>query len=211
MKKIVIAVLILLAAALAVFYYMKPAPALPKAVYINTDNQPTLGNKDATVKIVAFEDLKCGNCMRFTTQVFPKIKKAFIDTGIANYTVINIAFIPGSMPAANAARCLYQQKNQLFFDFIEYIYQHQPPESENWATIPFLMNAAKQLNGVNPSQFEQCLAKSPNEQVILNNLQQASALMNGVVATPTVYVNGRIVKPLSFDRIQTLVKAAQKD
>ena len=83
----------------------KPAPAMQ----IDTTDQPTRGNPNAKVHIVVFEDLKCIACKNFNNTILPQIKKQYIDTGIAKYTVINLAFIPGSMPAANAARCIYTQ------------------------------------------------------------------------------------------------------
>ena len=76
----------------------KPTMALPSAVTIDTSNQPTEGNPQAKLTIVAFEDLKCSNCMRYNQTIFPNIENNYIKTGKANYTIINLAFIPGPMP-----------------------------------------------------------------------------------------------------------------
>jgi len=84
--------LIFLAGVISIIFYSlnrQQAP-LPKPVLINTINQPTVGNSKAKLHIVVFEDLKCVNCMRFNTLLYPKIKKKYIDNGKAKYTVITI-------------------------------------------------------------------------------------------------------------------------
>jgi len=202
-------VCLLIAAAIA-FYFLKPyliKTQLPKPIIINTQNQPTLGNPKAKIHLVVFEDLKCINCARFDVDIFPYIKKHFIDTHIAKYTMMNVAFIEGSMPAANAARCVYTQNNALFFDYVNYIFHHQPAENENWATVPELLNFANQVKGINTDQLAQCIVKSPYDAVISANLAQANQLMNGRVATPTLYVNGILVSPLTKSRIDKIIEA----
>lgn len=206
-------VIIIIIAIIAIFFATKnrPEPKLPKAVKIDTSNQPTIGNPNAKIKIVAFEDLKCVNCKRYNNTLFPKIKKRYIETSKASYTMINLAFIPGSLPAANAARCLYAQNKKFFFPFVEYVYEHQPPEEQNWATIPTLLQFATQIKGVNKNQLANCLINGKYESVINNNFKIAKKVMGDNVATPSVYVNGRLVMPLNMNRIKTLVKAAKND
>src|SRR3990167_10099812 len=142
------------------FFIVKPIlykSDLPKPVTINTINQPMIGNPKAKIHFVVFEDLKCSNCARFNNTVFPYLKKKYIETSQANYTMINLAFIPGSMPAANAARCIYMQNNALFFDYIDAIYKNQPPEDSDWATVPKLMIIASRIKAIQSDQLAQCL------------------------------------------------------
>jgi len=211
-KKIMIAVVIILVIAIAAWWWFKPGQSLPPQVNINLSDQPTLGNAQAKVSIVAFEDLKCGNCKRFNTALLPSIKAKYITPGLARYTVINLAFIPGSMPAANAARCLYMQNKDFFFPFIDYVYEHQPDETIDWATIPTLMTFASHIPGVDQDKLSQCIFDSRYTDFIKNNLTIAQQAMTGdSVSTPTVYVNGRVVVPLTMERFDEVYKAAQKD
>ena len=211
-KVLMLSVIALIVIAIVGYYFIEPKillSTLPKPVVIDTTNQPTLGNPNARIHIVAFEDLKCSNCARFNVEIMPQIKKDFIDTNIAKYTVINLAFIPGSMPAANAAHCVYMQNNNLFFDYTDYIFHHQPPENQDWATVPFLMNIATHIKGIDANQLSQCLVKSPYDGFILNNLSIAQKVMNGQVATPTVYVNGILVTPFSKSQLIKIIKAVE--
>ncbi len=202
---IVLAVIVIAGAA----YFFRPTPQLPKPVQIDTQNQPTLGNSNAKVHIVAFEDLKCHNCARFNTLLLPKIKKKYIETGIAKYTVINLAFIDGSMPAANAARCLYAQNPKLFFPYVKKIYFNQPPETQNWATIPNLIKFSAGIKGVNQAAFMKCLLNSPYVGVINHNLMIAEKAMGDTIATPTIYINGVIVRPLTMKHFEAIMQAVR--
>lgn len=183
----------------------RPKIILPAAVAIDTTNQPVLGNPNAKIHIVAFEDLKCANCMRYNETLFPSINTNYIKTGKANYTMINLAFIQGSLPAANAARCIYTQNHSAFFDYVNYIYAHQPPEDQDWATIPNLMLFATHLSGINADTLAHCLVTMPYVQLFMDNLTLATKVMGNNVSTPAVYINGIKVDPLTWAHAQQII------
>lgn len=203
----VIIVLLLLGAAL--IFLPKSMAKQGPALQIDTTGQPTRGNPNAKVHIVVFEDLKCVACKNFNNTVLPEIKKQYIDMGVAQYTVINLAFIPGSMPAANAARCIYAQNPGLFFTFIDNVYQNQPPENQDWATIPKLMQFASMIPGLDQDKLSHCIYDSPYTDFIQNNLKQAAKLQGPSVATPALYVNGRLIDPPTVSNVQKAIKAVK--
>ena len=177
-------------------------------VKITTQNQPTLGKKDAAVKIVAFEDLKCMMCKLFNLNLYPEIKKQYIDTGKANYSVINLAFIPGSMTAAVTARCLYEQKPQYFFQFVKYLYQHQGPENEDWTTVSNMLNDASKISGVDSIRLGVCVSTGKYTDLIKNNLKYAAKVMGYPIKTPSIYINGILVEPLTIERFKEVYDMA---
>ncbi len=208
-KSLVIITVVLAIIVSAVAVALTSTDNIPKALTINTTGQPTMGKTDAPVHLVVFEDLKCPNCADYSNTLFPKIKKKYIDTGIANYTFITLAFIQGSAPAANAALCLHKQNPQFFFPFIEYLYQHQPAEDQDWATPPFLLSVARKVTPhANMDQLSNCILTNQYNSTLYTNLQLAASLMNPV-ATPAIFVNGRMVDPLSEARLETLINYAR--
>ena len=42
-----------------------------------------VGSKDAKITIIAFESLTCSHCANFHKDVFPQLKKDYLDTGLA--------------------------------------------------------------------------------------------------------------------------------
>jgi len=43
----------------------------------------TVGNIDAKITIIAFESLTCSHCANFHKDVYPQLKKEYLDTGLA--------------------------------------------------------------------------------------------------------------------------------
>ena len=43
----------------------------------------TVGNKNAKIIIIAYESLTCSHCANFHKDVYPLLKKEYIDTGLA--------------------------------------------------------------------------------------------------------------------------------
>ena len=209
-RNLMIVVILIAIAAVIVAVILKHKKTLqiplPAAVSINTTGQPTLGNPKAKLHIVAFEDLKCSHCMIYNTVTLPKIYAHYIKTGKAKYTPITLAFLPGSIPAANAARCIYKQNHHAFFDYVKYIYAHQPPEDENWATTSKLMLFATHIKGVNLDKLGDCLVQKPYTQTFTDNLSIAKKVMPTGVSTPSVYVNGVSVMPPTWAQFQKIVK-----
>lgn len=206
--KILMIAIILIVIAGVIFLILSPTSpkiVLPTAVSIDTSNQPVSGNPNAKIHIVAFEDLKCANCMRYNKTIFPNIDTNYIKTGKANYTMVNLAFIQGSLPAANAARCVYAQNHDAFFDYVNYIYAHQPPEDQDWATIPNLMLFATHTPGINSDALAHCLVAMPYVQFFMDNLSLATKVMGSNVSTPAIYINGIKVDPLTWAHVQQII------
>ncbi len=191
--------------------YLVLAPAkwqeTEQSIVIDTTNQPTLGKESAKAHIVAFEDLKCVNCAIFNNTLFQQIKKRYIDTGLAKYTLFNVAFIKGSLPAANAAHCLYEQKPAYFFNFVDYIYRIQPPEDQHWATTARLLQfARKSVPQADLKRLSQCIIQGKYNRFIKENLKYTNQLMKNHVSTPTIYINGRQLKVFDLDTIEQLMQ-----
>lgn len=178
---------------------------LPKAVNIDGSNQPSIGNAKSPIQAVIFEDLKCIGCKQYNLTLYPKIKKKYIDTGKIHYTVMTLAFLPGSMNAAITARCLYQQSNQHFFDFVAYNYQHQGAENGNWTNTANMLQFASMIKGVDINKLSACLMNNNFEKIINANQKQAERVMeNHTILTPSLYVNGILVRPLTLKNFSAI-------
>ena len=45
-----------------------------------------VGSKDAKITIIAYESLTCSHCANFHKDVYPELKKNYLDTGCLLYT-----------------------------------------------------------------------------------------------------------------------------
>lgn len=66
----------------------------------NLDDDPVLGNPNAPVTLVEFSDYECPFCQRHFKQVYPSIKKDYIDTGKVKLVFRDYVAVPGHNPAA---------------------------------------------------------------------------------------------------------------
>ena len=81
----------------------------------------TVGNKDAKITIIAFESLTCSHCANFHKNVFPELKKEFLDTGIAK---IEFRHFPLDIAAFNASK-VSQCKNDGDSEILNSLYINQ--------------------------------------------------------------------------------------
>ncbi|OGO90720.1 MAG: dihydromonapterin reductase [Coxiella sp. RIFCSPHIGHO2_12_FULL_42_15] len=208
---VIITLIVIIVLAIGAYFIFRPQSPVKPAVTIDTTNQPTMGNPQAAISIVSFEDLKCENCRRFNITLFPQIKQKYIDTGKAKYTLINVAFIPGSLPAANAAHCLYIQNKNYFFPFVEYLFENQPPENQDWATVPTLIQFAKvSVPKANLIDLSNCIIEARYANFINNNLKMAANVMGGEVATPALYINGHKLETFTLDAVDQMINTLSK-
>lgn len=186
-------------------------PTLPPSIPINTNGQPTIGFAKARVHVLVFEEPKCTNCKHFTEQIFPVIKKDFIDTHKITYTVIPVSFLTGSMPAATALLCVYYQNprfpnDELFFKYLDYMYEHEGGEDTDWAKEETLIQFAKETSpAIEIPKLKECIEKEAYRVQIERNTANATQVMGGEVLTPTVYVNGIKVEQLTEENLRNLI------
>ena len=70
-----------------------------------------IGAEDAKYAIVEFMDYQCPYCVRYAKQVFPELRKRYIDSGKFQYIVRDypLRFHAQAKPAAVAAECALRQ------------------------------------------------------------------------------------------------------
>ena len=155
------------------------------------------GNVDAKVSIIVYESLTCGHCADFHKEIYPKLKKDFIDNGLLK---IEFRSFPLDLAALNASKIAHC-KNDGNPDLLHYLYENQ----KKWVkgeTIEVINKHLKNLilkndKGLN---FETCLADKNIENHVLNDRIGGVKQFN-IEATPTLIINGK-----KFDNPQNYKK-----
>jgi len=97
----------------------EPPPQVPVVV---PEGRPVRGDPDAPVKIVEFFDFYCSFCARYLWEVFPRLERDYIQTGLVRYEVRNfIVHGSKSLLAAVAAECAQEQGK--FWPFHEKLFE----------------------------------------------------------------------------------------
>lgn len=162
------------------------------------DQQPVFGNEEAPVKIVEFGDYKCPSCKKFGEEIYPQLKKDYLDNDKAGFYFINNQFLgEDSVTAGIAGEAVYAQDPDAFWKFHEAVYAKQGPQSQAWATKEFLVKLAKkEVPGIDHKKLEQAIDKETYRDQVEQD--QAIAHQSGVQSVPALYINGKPV-PNSFD------------
>ena len=73
----------------------------------------TVGNKDAKIVIIAYESLTCSHCANFHKDVYPQLKKEYIDTGLAKIEFRNFPLDIAALNASKIAQCNQDQSLEI--------------------------------------------------------------------------------------------------
>ena len=164
----------------------------------------TVGNKDAKITIIAFESLTCSHCANFHKNVFPELKKEFLDTGIAK---IEFRHFPLDIAAFNASK-VAQCKNDGNSDILESLYANQ----QKWVKGNSIQEANKNLQKFLKNEgfsidFDSCVNNKEIEDFVLNDRIDGTKNFK-VSSTPTIIINNKkFEKALTY---KNLKKALEK-
>lgn len=192
------------------FFWNNLAPQ--PGMHLSAQNQPTLGNLDAAVQVVAFEDPKSFASKNYHTTVFPQIKKNYIDPNKIEYVTILISSVPHSISVSEALLCVFYQNesnasSRLFHQYLNTIYENQPKETLDWASTEILEKFAKQADSsINFDKMKSCLERRVYYTQVMRNTEYASRIMDGNLKTPGIYVNGIKAPSNTYEDISVLIE-----
>jgi len=167
-------------------------------------NRIISGNQNAKIIILAYESLTCSHCADFHKNVYPQLKKDYIDTGLAK---IEFRHFPLDAAAFNASKII-QCKHDQGMEILESLYLNQQTwikgntiEQVNNNLQKFIEKEGFQVN------FEKCINNKKIEEFVLND--RIEGVKNFKVnATPTIIINDKkFEKSLNYKNLkETLEK-----
>jgi protein-disulfide isomerase len=141
------------------------------------------GKADAPVVIVEYASMTCGHCAAFHNDVYPTLKKDFIDTGKVKFMLREFPLDERAAAAFMLARSLGDKRDAA----VDFLFAQQ----KNWAftETPFesLANMVKQI-GIGQEKFEETLKDEKLQKAVYAVAEQGQKF--GVNATPTFFING---------------------
>ena len=159
----------------------------------------TVGNKDAKITIIAFESLTCSHCANFHKDVYPQLKKDFIDTGLVK---IEFRHFPLDIAAFNAAK-VAQCKNDQGLEILESLYLNQQEWVKGSKIEDINNNLKKYLGNAGfKIDFEKCINNKQIEDFVLNDRIEGTKNFK-VNATPTIIINNKkFEKSLNYKNLK---------
>ena len=163
------------------------------------ENRIIAGNKDAKITIIAYESLTCSHCADFHKNVYPQLKKDYIDTGLVK---IEFRHFPLDVAAFNASK-ISQCKSNESLKILNSLYSNQQAwvrgknvEEINDNLKTFIKNQGFDLD------FEKCINDKKIEDYVLNDRIEGTKKFK-VNATPTIIINNKkFEKPLNYKNLK---------
>ena len=162
------------------------------------------GSVDAKIELIIYESLTCGHCASFHKNVYPELKKNFIDKGLIKIEFRSFPFDIAGLNAAKIAHCRNNSKS----DILHLLFKNQ----KNWAKG----NTVEEVNGnlINflkdnkiSLDFNKCINNKLVEDHLLKDRIEAIKKFD-INATPTLIINGKkFDKSINYKNIK---KALEK-
>jgi protein-disulfide isomerase len=177
------------------------APALPAAAEVTPDGQATppidlrgighdVGVPSAPVTVVEFADFGCPYCAEFARDVWPTVRKEYVETGKVRwkYVPFVMGMFPNGAEATRAAECAGAQGEPAFWAMYDRLFQRQPEWKMIRSPGGLFARYATDLH-LDARAFGSCYAADARRGRVTAANDASSKL--GVRVTPTFFVNGQ--------------------
>ena len=162
-------------------------------------NRIISGKENAKITIIAYESLTCSHCASFHEDVYPQLKKDYLDTGLAK---IEFRHFPLDMAALNASKIVQCNQGQSL-EILNSLYSNQ----QAWVKGNTIEDINKNLKkfieqeGFNIN-FEKCINDKEIEDFVLND--RIEGVKNFKInATPTIIINNKkFEKSLNYKNLK---------
>jgi len=174
-------------------------------ISIASSEEITLGSEQAPVTLIEYGSLTCDNCVRFHRNVFPRIRKHYINSGKVRFVYRHFPTSDAAVHGAIASQCAgeksYEMLDKLFSTVADWY------QADNKDSI-FSQHASSL--GLNSEIYLSCI-NDPKHLDEITNQQHAARKEFDVTGTPTFLINGKIVGgKRSFVEIKALISEALK-
>ena len=147
----------------------------------------TSGKGSAKITIIAYESLTCSHCADFHKNIYPKLKKDFIDPGLVKIEFRHFPLDAAAFNASKISQCNQEQS----LEILESLYANQ----KNWIkgkTVDELNDNLKKFIDKKGYKidFEKCINDKKIEDFVLNDRIEGAKNFK-VNSTPTIIINNK--------------------
>ena len=163
----------------------------------------TEGNENASVEILIFESLTCPHCAVFHSDIYPDLKKNFIDKSLVKIQFKSFPLDIVALDASKIAHC----KNDGKSDILHFLYNNQSIWLKGEAVEQLNVNLK---NIIDKGDFGIDFNKCINNEIIENHILEdriESAKKFKIDSTPTIIINNKkFDKPLTYKNLKKAIE-----
>jgi protein-disulfide isomerase len=166
-----------------------------------------LGPINAPVTITEYAAATCPHCAAFNSDVFPRIKSEYIDTGKVRYVFREFPLNIQDAACSMLARSIARDDSGKYFAVVDVMFRQQDQLVKK--TTETLKLIGRQA-GLSQQAIEDCLKDQALLDKITADRKYASEVLK-IGGTPTFFINGEmIVGETSFEEFDKRIKSLLK-
>ena len=161
------------------------------------------GNQDAKIEIIVFESLTCSHCASFHTEIYPKLKRDFIDNKTVKIVFKSFPLDLAALNASKIAHCNNDGNSKI----LHLLYEKQNDWIQGEKIEDYNSNLRKIIKDENIElDFDKCLNNNLLEDHILEQRIEGVKKYK-VNATPTIIINEqKFDKPLTYNNLEKIIE-----
>ena len=147
----------------------------------------TSGKENAKITIIAYESLTCSHCADFHKNIYPQLKKDFIDPGLVKIEFRHFPLDAAAFNASKISQCNQEQS----LEILESLYTDQQGWVKGKTVIELNDNLKKFIEKKGYKiDFEKCINNKKIEDFVLNDRIEGAQKFK-VNSTPTIIINNK--------------------
>ncbi len=155
---------------------------------LKTQAQPAIGTPGAPAVVVVFSDFQCSFCKEEAKMLRSNLVSSYPKEVRLYFKDFPLEQIhPWAKAAAMAGRCIFKLNPGAFWEYHDWIFEHQAeikPETLKDQVLEFAKTKT-----IDALQLARCIDTKATEAEVNQSIEEARAL--GITSTPTLFVNGR--------------------
>jgi protein-disulfide isomerase len=171
-------------------YDIKDNPFRQDLDLLKTEFQPSLGTAGAPVVLVMFSDFQCPFCKDEAKLIRQNLISAYPKEVRLYFKDFPLEQIhPWAKTAAIAGRCIFRQNPAAFWNYYDWVFEHQAEITPENVKIKLVEYASSNGSQIDALQFGRCLDTRATAAEVDKNIADAKLLR--INSIPTLFVNGR--------------------
>lgn len=172
-----------------IIYDVAKNPFQPDLAKLKVDHQPQIGTQGAPVVLVEFSDFECSYCREQAKTLRENLFTAYPKQVHLYFLDFPLETIhPWAHAAALAGRCIYHQSEPQFWEFHDWIFEHQA-EIKSVDELHTRVHDWAQAQHLDLPKIEACQAAPATEAEVQRTMAMGKSVAVG--STPSMFVNGR--------------------
>ena len=167
-----------------------------------TDEEYFLGNKDAKIIVIEYASMTCTHCANFHKQVYPKIKKNYIDTNKIKFIFRDFPLDKQALFASVLAKCAPKDK---YFNFVKLILTNQEKWISNDDTFMNKLRNIGKLAGLNENKINSCFKDEKMVDNIIRTRSIGEEKYN-INSTPSLIINEKKYSAMSYENFEKIIE-----